>query len=135
MAGVVSVVRMHISRGDDFDARDVAGLTPLMLAASKDRSEVCEVLIDAGANLMLCDPAGRNALTIAHTSGSVKAADVLSAAMLPPQPLEDFVTPSDGVGAKWLEPAPIVDDWESGIQAGWEEEETKEAPEGDPSIA
>ena len=48
MAGVVSVVRMHISRGDDFDAWDVAGLTPLMLAASKDRAAVCEVLIERG---------------------------------------------------------------------------------------
>jgi RNA polymerase primary sigma factor len=60
IAGAVSVVRMHISRGDDFDARDVAGLTPLMLAASKDRAEVCEALIDAGANLTLCDPVGRD---------------------------------------------------------------------------
>jgi RNA polymerase primary sigma factor len=135
IAGVVSVVRMHISRGDDFDARDVAGLTPLMLAASKDRSTVCEALIDAGANLTLCDPAGRDALTIARTSGSMKAAEVLSVAMFPPEPVEELVPPSEPESAEWLEPASIVGDRESGIREVWEEEEVKPAPEGDESIA
>jgi RNA polymerase primary sigma factor len=99
MAGVVSVVRMHISRGDDFDARDSTGMTPLMLAASKDRAAVCEVLIEAGANLTFCDPAGHDALAIARKSGSMKAAEVLSAAMLPPEPAEEFVPPSEAEDA------------------------------------
>ena len=135
IAGAVSVVRMHISRGDDFDARDVAGLTPLMLAASKDRAEVCEALIDAGANLTLCDPVGRDALTIARASGSMKAAEVLSAAMLPPEPAEEFVPPSEADIAEWLEPASLDDDWKSGSLGAWEVEEEKAAPEGDPFIA
>ena len=135
IAGVVSVVRMHISRGDDFDAWDVAGLTPLMLAASKDRAAVCEALIDAGANLTLCDPVGRDALTIARASGSMKAAEVLSAAMLPPEPAEEFVPPSEADIAEWLEPASLDDDWKSGSLGAWEVEEEKAAPEGDPFIA
>jgi len=135
MAGVVSVVRLHISRGDDFDARDNTGMTPLMLAASKDRAAVCEVLIEAGANLTLCDPAGHDALAIARKSGSMKAAEVLSAAMLPPEPAEEFVPPSEAEDADWLAPASIADDWEWGIREIWEEEEVKAAPEGDPSIA
>ena len=135
MAGVVSVVRMHISRGDDFDARDSTGMTPLMLAASKDRAAVCEVLIEAGANLTFCDPAGHDALAIARKSGSMKATEVLSAAMLPPEPAEEFVPPSEAEDAEWLEPASIADDWEWGIRGRWEEEEVKAPPEGDPSIA
>lgn len=135
IAGVGSVVRMHISRGDDFDARDVAGLTPLMLAASKDRANVCKVLIEAGANLTLCDPAGRDALTIARASGSREAVEALSAAMFPPEPAEKVVPPSEAEDAEWLEPASIVDDWESGIRGDWEEEEARAAPVGDPSIA
>ena len=135
VAGVVSVVRMHISRGDDFDVRDSTGMTPLMLAASKDRAAVCEVLIEAGANLTLCDPVGRDALTIARASGSMKAAEVLSAAMLPPEPSEEFVPPSEAEDAEWLEPASLDDDWKSGSLGAWEVEEEKAAPEGDPFIA
>lgn len=134
IAGAVSVVRMHINRGDDFDAKDVAGFTPLMLAASKDRATVCEALIDAGADLKLCDPAGRDALTIARASGSIKAAEVLSSVMLPPEPAEESVPLSETENASWLESASIVDDWESGIREAWEEEKAELPPEGDPSI-
>ena len=122
IAEAVSVVRMHISRGDDFDAKDAEGLTPLMLAASKNRATVCEALIDAGADLTLCDPAGRDALTIARASGSMKAAEVLSSVILPPEPADEVMPPSKTEHAGWLEVASIVDDWESGIRFGATEE-------------
>jgi RNA polymerase primary sigma factor len=135
MAGVVSVVRMHISRGNDFDARDNAGLTPLMLAASKDRASVCEALIEAGADLALCDPAGRDALTIARASGSTRAAEVLSAAMARPELVEEVRLEDEAEDAEWLESASMDDDWGARSLGVWEAEEAKVAPEGDQSVA
>jgi len=38
LAGVELAVRMHVRRGDDLDARDGDGMTPLMLAASKNKA-------------------------------------------------------------------------------------------------
>ena len=57
LAGVESAVRVHIARGDDLNARDEAGMTPLMLAAHRDRGAICALLLEAGANPLLTDPA------------------------------------------------------------------------------
>jgi RNA polymerase primary sigma factor len=49
MAGVDTAVQLHIARGDDLDARDGGGLTPLMLAAKYNRATICRLLLNAGA--------------------------------------------------------------------------------------
>ncbi len=78
LAGVETAVRMHVRRGDDLDARDGDGMTPLMLAASKNRAAICSLLLESGADAFLADTSGRDALEIAETAGAAEAAAVLA---------------------------------------------------------
>ena len=77
VAGVETAVRLHIRRGDDLNARDGAGLTPLMLAASRNKANICRLLLDAGVIPELVDHSGRNALAIAHAASATEAAAVI----------------------------------------------------------
>ena len=47
MAGVESAVLIHIDRGDDLNARDASGMTPLMLSAARNKSAICKLLLNA----------------------------------------------------------------------------------------
>lgn len=82
LAGVQSAVRMHVTRGDDLDARDGHGMTPLMLAASKNKAAICALLLESGADAFLTNTSGRDALEIAKASGAAEAAAVLAAKRL-----------------------------------------------------
>ena len=77
MAGVESAVRLHIDRGDDPNARDEGGLTPLMLAAARNKHAICNLLLGAGADPLLLDPSGRSAHGIAVEAGALEAAVVI----------------------------------------------------------
>lgn len=83
MAGVEAAVQVHIDRGDDLDARDDKGQTPLMLSAARNKSAICKLLLAAGANAELLDPSGRNALGIARAAGALEAASAIEAACTP----------------------------------------------------
>ena len=77
VAGVETAVRLHIRRGDDLNACDGAGLTPLMLAASRNKANICRLLLEAGVNPDIVDHSGRNALAIAHEAAASEAAAVI----------------------------------------------------------
>lgn len=81
MTGVVNSVRLHIERGDDLNARDDKGFTLLMIAASRNKAEVCSLLLSANADHTLLDPSGRDALTIAKMSGCAQSLSVIEAAI------------------------------------------------------
>lgn len=83
MAGVESAIRIHIDRGDDLNARDGNGLTPLMLSAARNKSAICKLLLDAGADGELLDPSGKTALAIAVAAGAHEAAAVFESAVAP----------------------------------------------------
>ena len=74
-AGMTSTVRILIGRRPELDARDSRGMTLLMHAAALGHAEVCQVLLDAGANPDLRDPLGRDAASLAddHDRPAVKA--------------------------------------------------------------
>lgn len=91
MAGVESAVQIHIDRGDDLNARDASGMTPLMLSAARNKPTICRLLLSAGADHGLLDPSGRTALQIAIASGAEAAAEILAAVRAP---LPSF-TPSE----------------------------------------
>ncbi|MFV9475528.1 sigma-70 family RNA polymerase sigma factor [Advenella sp. RU8] len=76
--GIESAVKLHIARGDDLERRDQQGLTPLMIAASRDRANICKLLFNAGADVLAVDLAGRDALTIARECKAWDAAEVIS---------------------------------------------------------
>lgn len=80
IAGVEGAVLVHIERGDDLNARDAGGQTPLMLAAARNKPQICRLLLAAGADPNLSDPGGNNALCIANTKGSREVALLLEAA-------------------------------------------------------
>ncbi|SAL47787.1 RNA polymerase sigma factor RpoD [Caballeronia peredens] len=80
MAGIESAIQIHIDRGDDLNARDRNGLTPLMLSATRNKPAICKLLLDAGADDGLLDPSGQTALAIAVAAGAHEAAAVLKSA-------------------------------------------------------
>jgi RNA polymerase primary sigma factor len=77
MTGVESAVQIHIARGDDLNARDSSGMTPLMLSAARNRLAICKLLLSAGADHRLLDPLGRTAFEIAIATGAKDIAAVL----------------------------------------------------------
>jgi RNA polymerase primary sigma factor len=80
MAGVESAVRIHIERGDDLNARDASGHTPLMLAAARNKPHICKLLLEAGANPHLSDLNGNDTLFIANAAGAREVALLLKPA-------------------------------------------------------
>lgn len=82
MAGVESAVQIHLDRGDDLNARDGSGMTPLMLSAARNRAAISKLLLDAGADGTLLDMSGRTAYAIARAAGAREAAAILGAAQI-----------------------------------------------------
>lgn len=83
MAGVENAVQVHIDRGDDLNARDSSGMTPLMLSAARNKPVICRLLLSAGADHCLLDPLGRTALEIAIACGSEATAAILEEVRAP----------------------------------------------------
>jgi RNA polymerase primary sigma factor len=111
VTGVESAVQIHINRGDDLNARDDKGQTPLMLSAARNKAAICKLLLAAGANTDLLDPLGRTALGIAQAAGALEAASIVIA---------------------WFS----TDDESAGFDlTGWEAEEDHPPPEGDPTLS
>ena len=77
IAGVGSAVRIHIKRGDDLNARDATGQTPLMLAASRNKAHIVKLLLEAGADPNLNNFEGNNALSIARLVGAQEVVELL----------------------------------------------------------
>lgn len=86
VAGVESAVQVHINRGDDLDARDDRGQTPLMISAARDKAAICRLLLAAGADANLLDPSGSSAWEIAQAAGAFEAAAAIEAAYAPHAP-------------------------------------------------
>lgn len=81
VGGVEAAVSLHIDRGDDVNARDDRGMTPLMLAAAKNRARICRLLIAAGADPLATDAFGNDARDIALSAGARDAAREIDSAM------------------------------------------------------
>ena len=73
LRGVEKSVRLHLDRGDDMNARDEQGMTPLMLSASRNNVNICRLLLNAGAKSNLLDFEGNDALALAIKAGAQEA--------------------------------------------------------------
>ncbi len=81
ISGVETAIKLHIRRGDDLDARDRSGATPLILAAAKRRKGAVRLLLDAGVNPTLADESGMDALAHAVKGGCPETIALLSEAL------------------------------------------------------
>lgn len=162
VTGVERAVRIHIDRGDNLNARDEKGQTPLMLAAARDKAAICRLLLAAGADAGLRDPSGRDALQIASAASALDAASVIAAACNPQptdwsssveltgaaEPKNDAADADNGyandqslaavvnLGASSPKGALIAVDDDSGFDlGGWEAEEDQAPPESDTILA
>lgn len=124
LAGVETAVRLHIRRGDNLDARDGGGSTPLMLAADRKKRGVVALLLSAGADPALTDPAGLDALGHAERSGATECADLIRAALAliyaEPQPPAPDVAPESPSA---VAPECVVADSETLVGAEPDEDE------------
>ena len=76
--GAVESVRLHLRAGEDVNAVDEKGRSPLMLAASKGRVDICGLLLAEGADPALRDNGGNDALILALGQGRTEIATLLS---------------------------------------------------------
>ncbi len=157
LAGVESAVQIHINRGDDLNARDEKGQTPLMLSAARNKVAICKLLLAAGADAGLRDPRGLDAFSIAQAAGAHEAASAIAAVCTSLTVMVDTATaaatasdataleltglqldqPSSPPGASALrESASMAFDDGLGFDLSeWEPEEKQTPPEEDPLLA
>lgn len=107
ISGVETAIKLHIRRGDDLDARDGSGATPLILAAGRRRKGAVRLLLDAGANLTLADQSGMDALAHAIKGGCPETIAILTEAVARLAALEPPHEPDNEISE------PIVDEVES----------------------
>lgn len=69
LSGAIAAVRMHARQEANINAVDADGRTPLMLAASRGHYEICDLLLESGADPRARDLSGSTALDFATNSG------------------------------------------------------------------
>jgi RNA polymerase primary sigma factor len=111
LSGAVQSVELHLKRGEDVDAQDELGMTPLMLAASRGYGDVCQLLLSAGADRFARNRNGHTASDLARNKGFSALAEYLSTVSAPP---EDDYSREVSVTASLLSAADlrIGDTWE-----------------------
>lgn len=77
LSGVEVAINHHIRRGDNLNARDGSGATPLILATSRKRKEAVKLLLGAGADPTITDSAGMDALAHAIAINCPEIVEIL----------------------------------------------------------
>jgi len=80
-AGASDLVRFHLRRGGQINRQDDSGTSLLMYAASRGHAEICQILLEAGADPVLKNHQGQDALSLARAAGHDAAEAVLLAAI------------------------------------------------------
>ena len=148
IAGVKAVVELHLQRGVDVNATDDKGRSALILAAEKGHTEICRMLLEAGADPALRDHEGNDALFIAVIHRLENTENLLRQ-YLPhplPEPIQETVSCSDASALTYEGEASILTSPEIVTGTGeaiievedfdlslWEGEEDKPRPTDDAS--
>lgn len=94
-AGASDLVRFHLRRGGDINRQDDSGTSLLMFAAVRGRAEICQILVDAGADPVLKNHQGQDALGLADAAGHDTVKAILRAAIATRVPDLNSQTVSD----------------------------------------
>ena len=146
--GVENAIKVHISRGDDLNARDEAGDTPLIIAVRKKQIKACRLLLESGADPLLQDSHGKNAAAIAFENGAFETGALIQS-FLPNQietrhsgnsinrsafnePVKEEAAQTASKISNYLAQHEIDSDWKIG---DWEPERETPPPKEDPNIA
>ncbi len=84
-SGKIETVKSHLERGANVNARDNAGVTALLLAASRGRQEICAILLEHGADPDVTDGSGRTIHDYARQWGFEIAIQEMDVSGLGPQ--------------------------------------------------
>jgi RNA polymerase primary sigma factor len=143
--GVENAVKVHIAKGDDLNARDDSGDTPLIIAARNKRTNVCRILLENGADPLLQNHSGKTAIAIANEIDALDTVEVIQSFYpkgLTNQPSEHVaprLTTSlislDITAAKSFEDQPQGDADEEWDFGDWEPENESPPPTEDPEIS
>jgi RNA polymerase sigma factor (sigma-70 family) len=147
--GVENAIKVHIAKGDDLNARDDAGNTPLMIAARKKQTNACRLLLENGADPLLLDLEGKDAVTIASDAGCGETAELIQSFVPVPvaaQPMEQVPDlPPPVTTEQTTEPSAASNDFTTDLVQSeldsewnfgdWEPEDEAPPPEEDPEIA
>ena len=103
MTGNTAAISQHIATGTPLnDKEDLGGSTPLILAAIYGQPEVAKLLINAGADLEMCNNSGGTALHLACFFCQPEVvALLLNAGVDSHRTNGQEMTPLDLVNAKW----------------------------------
>lgn len=80
-AGASDLVRFHLRRGGQVNRQDDSGTSLLMYAATRGHAEICQILLEAGADPVLKNCQGQDALSLARAAGHDAAEAALLAAI------------------------------------------------------
>lgn len=111
ISGNLEVVKQHIEAGTDLNEKEpFGGSTPLITAATLDKREVTQALIDAGADLSAKNNDGSTALHSAAFFGRVEIVQMLIDAEADKTLRNNFgATPRESVMGPFAEVKPIYE--------------------------
>lgn len=112
-------------------------MTPLMLAAARNKASICKLLLDAGADYTLTDSTGRDAHAIAVEAGSVEAAAIIGSVRPATAEPHDPASPEApaGTGESPSQEEAFDDDGFEFDMSDWKAEVERPPPEADPSVS
>jgi RNA polymerase primary sigma factor len=80
LIGAAESVSLHLRAGNDVNAIDDKGRSPLILAASRGRLDICQLLLEEGADPTILDYQGNDALGLAQACGQNEIIALLAVA-------------------------------------------------------
>jgi RNA polymerase primary sigma factor len=131
LTGANAAVSVHLRRGEDVNARDDLGRSPLMLAASRGHRETCQLLLEMGADPWLMDNEGKSALVIAGENNQAEVEKVLREFMTSSS--EEALATDEGNGPGDASHGASEDNEEEFDLSAWEEEHDSPPPPSDPT--